>query len=136
MDKEDSSVLENRFNAAFYVLTKFNWKSKRAFFHWIDTEHLQTYLAGPIYSVVHHGACDYVYGREDDYFRDVDNPRALRNRLLQWHGQMVAIIDGFDPTSPAESADLFSMRQFASDMRNVIEAACAIEQRRWESLKA
>ena len=49
---------------------------------------------------------------------------------------MVAIIDGFDPTSPAESADLFSMRQFASDMRNVIEAACAIEQRRWESLKA
>jgi len=136
MNENDAKRLERQFNAAFYVPAKFNWQSKRAPLHWIEHEHLQTYLTGPIYSIVHDGNCDYVYHREDDYFRDVGNPPALRNRLLQWHSEMAVIIESFDPTSPAESADLFSMRQFASDMRNVIEAACAIEQRRWESLAA
>jgi hypothetical protein len=136
MEKDDSSALENQFNAAFYLPAKFNWKSKRALFHWIDREHLQDYLAGPIYKIVNYGGCDYVYGREDDYFRDIDNPAALRNRLRQWHSQMVGIIDSFTPTSSAEAADLVSMRQFASDIGNVVEAACDIEQRRWESANA
>ena len=136
MDKDDSSVLENQFNTAFYVPAKFNWKSRRALFHWIDTEHLQTYLAGPIYAIVEDGGCDYVYGREDDYFRDVDNPVALRNRLRQWHDQMVGIVDSFALTSSAETADLVSMRRFVSEIGTVVEAACDIEQRRWESANA
>lgn len=135
MDENDSQALEDQFSAAFYAPAKFNWKSRRALFHWIDREHLQTYLAGPVYATVEHGGCEYVYGRQDDYFRNVESPAALRNQLRQWHSQMAAIVDTFVPACPAETADLVSMRRFVSDMGNVVEAACDVEQRRWESAR-
>lgn len=134
MDKGDSSTLESQFNAAFYVPAKFNWQSRRALFHWIETEHLQDNLAGPLYSIAHSGGCNYVYTRDD--FPEVDNPTALQHLLLQWHSQMIEIIDNFVPMSSAESADLASMHQFASGMGNVVETACDIEKRRWESANA
>ena len=133
MDENDVTGLESQFNEAFYVPAKFNWQSRRALFHWIETEHLQDQLAGPLYSIVHSGGCNYVYARDD--FPDVDNPAALRHLLLQWHSQMIEIIDNFVPTSSAESADLASMRQFASGMGKVVETACDIERRRWESAR-
>jgi hypothetical protein len=53
-----------------------------------------------------------------------------------WHDQMVGIVDSFALTSSAETADLVSMRRFVSEIGTVVEAACDIEQRRWESANA
>ena len=132
MHENDVTGLESQFNEAFYVPAKYDWQSRRAMIHWIETAHLEVALAGPVYSIVTSGGCNYVYSREDYYFRGVDNPVALRNRLLQSHSQMVEIVDNFMPTSSRESADLVSMRQFVSGIGNVIEAACDIEQKRWD----
>lgn len=132
MDENDVTGLESQFNEAFYVPAKFNWQSGRAMLHWIETAHLELDLAGPVYHIVNFGGCNYVYSHEHHYFRGIDNPAALRNRLLQSHSQMVEIIDNFVPTSSAESTDLVSMRQFVSNIGNIVEAACDIEQRRWE----
>lgn len=136
MNENDLKDLENQFDAAFFVPAKFHWQSRRALFHWIDRELLQDDLAGPIYSIVRNGGCDYVYGREDDYFRGVNNPADSRSQLRQKLSQMVEFIESFAPASSAEAADLDSMRRFASEMESVVETACDIEQRRWESSNA
>jgi hypothetical protein len=133
MNEDDVTGLRSQFNEAFYVPAKFNWRSRRAMLHWIEVAHLNVDIAGPVFSIVEKGGCNYVYSREDDYFWGVDNPAALRNRLLQSHNEMVEIIDSFVPRSSAETADLVSMRQFRSDIGNVIEAACDTEQRRWDN---
>jgi hypothetical protein len=103
------------------------WKSQRGLFHWIDTEASQTALAGPLHAVKETGGCAYVYTRDDECFRGVDGPTALRERLRRWHGEMVAVIDAFVPASPDEAADLAAMRKIAADIWAVAETACAIE---------
>ncbi len=82
-------------------------------------------------SIVENGNCIYVYGRNDEFFSEVDDPAALHIRLRQWHLKLTAGLDRFIPATDAEKADLEAMRQFASDMWAVAEKAIEIEQLRW-----
>ncbi|MBY8826283.1 hypothetical protein [Sphingomonas colocasiae] len=124
--------LNEQFEAAFhYPFTTHDWRTKRGRAKWVDLEDLQDRLAGPIYSVVENGGCAYVYSRDDQYFKGVDEPETLRARLQAWYGELVKGIDDFSPASPAESADAASMRQFANAIWAVAERAHEIERERW-----
>lgn len=129
------SDLEHRFEAAFYSPAGHRWKSERGRWAWLDLEVWQDALAGPLYSIKETGGCGYVYRRDDEHFSGVDEPVALRERLRRWYDKVVEGIDRFVPTSPAEAADLVSMRQFAADIWAFAEAACDIEQGRWASVE-
>jgi hypothetical protein len=133
MRTDMGSDLKRRFEAAFHPPAEHRWKSERGRWAWLDLEVWQSALAGPLYSITETGGCAYVYRRDDTYFSGVDGPVALRERLRHWYDQMVEGIDGFVPTSPAEAADLVSMRQFAASIWTVTEAACDIEWDRWAS---
>jgi hypothetical protein len=94
---------------------------------------LEDALAGPIFTVAETGGCAYVYAREDEFFRGVDRPAALRERLQRWHTELVEGIERFVPCSSAEAADLLSMRQIASGIWAIAELACQIETDRYEA---
>ena len=123
--------LKRRFEAAFHPSARHRWKSARGRSDWLDSEVLRDALAGPLYSIKETGGCAYVYLRNDAYFSGVDDPAALREQLRRWHNELVEGIGRFVSASPAEAADLASMRQFASDIWTFAEAACDIEHDRW-----
>jgi hypothetical protein len=127
--------LKRRFEAAFYLPARHRWESARGRADWQDLEAWQDALAGPLYAITETGGCAYAYLRDDAYFRGVDGPVALRDRLRHWHDELVEGIGRFVPTSPAEAADLVTMRQFAADIWAVTEAACEIEQDRWAATR-
>ena len=127
------SDLKRRFEAAFHPPAGHRWESDRGRSAWLDLEIWQDALAGPLHSIKETGGCAYVYLRDDEHFTGVDEPVALREKLRHWHDKVVEGIDRFVPTSPAEAADLVSMRQFAADIWAFAEAAFDIEQDRWTS---
>lgn len=134
MNEGTESELKRRYEEAFYFPARHCWESVRGRSIWIDLEVLQERLAGPIFSVKETGGCAYVYLRNDAYFSGVGCPVALRERLRQWHSELVDDIERFVPTSPSEAADLASMRRFASEIWTVVDEACDIEHIRWETV--
>ena len=92
-------------------------------------------IAGPLYAITATGGCEYVYSRDDAYFANVTDPVELRTRLLEWHAGLSNGIERFDPASVAESTDLAFMRSVASQMKELIERACDVEQSRWETVR-
>ena len=135
MHEIERRKLERQFGLAFGLTKNPSWKSERGCDLWIDTEILQDYLAGPISQIVKTGGCAYVYERDDAYFEGVGDPKGLKTRLLGWHNELVKEIEGFQPTTSAESEDAGRMHQLASDMWAVAETACEIEFRRWEKFE-
>ncbi|WP_297509463.1 hypothetical protein [uncultured Caulobacter sp.] len=128
-----NSHLRAAFDAAFvFPFAAYVWQSERARSCWIDLEGWQDNLAGPVSHIVEHGDCAYVYRRNDAYFTGVDDPAALHARLQSWHGEMVAGLKRFVPTSEAEANDLAAMRQFADEIWAVTEQAIEVERTRWE----
>ena len=124
-------ALKNDFADAFRAL---RLSSNRAREHWLHRlAVLTSTLAGPVYSIVENGGCAYVYMRQDEFFRDIDDPASLYGRLRQWHDQMAAAVQQFAPGSPPESADLAVMRESIGAMWAVTEAAWTIERDRWEA---
>lgn len=135
MTTDAKSDLRRRFEAAFYPSFRHQWESERARWDWVDLEPSIDALAGPLYSIVETGGCAYVYPRDDGYFTGVDEPDTLRERLRHWHEKLVEAIDRFVPTSPAEAADLASMRHFVAEIWAFTEEACDIEHARWAAAK-
>ena len=134
MGSDIHSILRARFDAAFvFPIAAHPWKTKRGRSFWIELEWWQDALAGPLSSIVERGECAYVYKRDDEFFAGVDDPTTLRARLRQWHENLIAGLDRFDPGLSAEMIDLESMRQFASTMWDVAEQAIDIERVRWEA---
>ncbi len=136
MSGHDASELRTSYDAAFiHPFADHSWESKRGRSFWIELEILQDRLAGPLWSIVNYGGCAYVYAREDAYFTGVSDPATLQARLDDSHGQLVAHLGRFVPTSLAEEKDLLSMRRFAAQMWAVAEKAIAIEETRWKDSK-
>jgi hypothetical protein len=92
----------------------------------------QDALAGPLYSIVHKGGCEYVYSRDDHYFSGVSEPNSLRARLLEWYAGLATGVEKFAPVSPAEKTDLAFMRTTVAGMRDLLERAWRVELARWE----
>lgn len=133
MSNDVGSDLKQRYADAFaHAFARHDWTSRRGRCCWIDTELWRDALAGPLYSVKQTGGCAYVYVRDDEYFRDVDGPVALRDRLRLWRGYIVEVVDAFVPASPDEAVDHAAMREIIADIWAVAEAACDIERDRWE----
>jgi len=86
MNSGEPSELRSAFDTAFLHR---RLSTKRGRWHWIDLEVLRDSLAGPLWSIVNHGGCAYVYARDDDYFAGVSDPVTLRARLRQWHDELV-----------------------------------------------
>jgi hypothetical protein len=127
----DSSNLKALFQAAFTdPYASHAWASAKGKSHWREMECLQDTMAGPLCSVIKRGGCEYVYTRNDQYFAGVDNPNALRLRLIQWHSEFVARINQFEPSSVEERDDLSFMRSTVEKMLEVIERAVELERRR------
>ena len=135
MTTDAKSDLKRRYEAAFYPSFRHQWESERARWDWVDLEPSIDALAGPLYSIVETGGCAYVYPRDDERFTGVDGPDTLREWLRHRHDRLMEAIDRFVPTSPAEAADLASMRHFAADMWAFTEEACDIEHARWAAAK-
>ncbi|AWI87184.1 hypothetical protein C0214_01720 [Methylobacterium sp. DM1] len=128
---EIHSDLRASYDAAFiFPFARYAWKSRRARSYWIDLALLQDALAGPVSNIIKEGDCAYVYAGDDDYFVGVKDPASLRARLQRWHGELVAGLEKFVPTSEAEASDLTSMRRFASEIWAVTEKAIDIERAR------
>jgi len=137
MKAHGRSALRADFEAAFvFPFNGHAWQSERGRERWADLEVVQDSLAGPLHSIVESGGCAYVYAREDEFFSGVDGPAALHARLGKWHGELMARLDEFAPTSAAEAADLEAMRQFATAMWMVTERAIEVERTRWKTGRA
>ena len=106
------------------------WGSARAKRHWSYLEVMQDQLAGPPSAA---GGCRYVYERDDVYFRGVTNPESLRTRLLEWHGELSAGVDKFEPRTSQELADFSYMKSLVEKLGELIEALIALERKRFES---
>lgn len=111
----------------------YSWASARGKSQWRDLEFFQDAIAGPISSVAKTGGCEYVYSRHDQYFGGVENPNALRLRLIQWHSELASRIDRFEPVSSEEVEDLIFMRSTADKMRDAIQRAVDLELKRWRA---
>jgi hypothetical protein len=126
------STLESLFQAAFTKpYASHSWASARGKSHWRDLEFLEDAMAGPICSVIERGGCEHVYTRNDQYLAGVDNPNALRLRLIQWHSEFASRINRFKPSSVEERDDLSFMRSTVEQMLDLIERAVELERKRW-----
>lgn len=133
MESDARSTFKQRFTTAFaWPAGDRQLKSKRGRAVWINLQTWQDSLAGPLHSISETGGCAYVYNREDEYFRGVDRPAALHDRLRDWHTELTSEIDRFVPQSSDESADIDTMLKYVADMWSVIETGCEIERNRWE----
>lgn len=88
-------------------------------------------MAGPLYSIVRRGGCEYVYGRDDWWFAGVSCPTSLRSRLLEWHAELAMRVGRFKPESETEQTVLTLMLSLVAAMRSVIDVAISVESRRW-----
>jgi len=127
------SDLKKAFDSAFMVDRRF-WKSARGRAHWLESEGWQDAIAGPLWSIVRHGGCDYVYPRQDSFFADVHDPASLRNLLFEWHARLVSNIGRFAPSTDAEVSDQLLMQSLVERIRVVIERAIEIESHRWQAI--
>ena len=124
----------NRLAAAFIApYASHRWRSLRARAYWVSLEGWQDSIAGPLSSIADHGACEYVYAREDEFFSGIDRPQALRQRLRLWYGKLVDAVERFRPTTPSQVVDLAFMRRLVLDIGDVIEHGCDIEQAQWDA---
>lgn len=99
----------------------------------MEAEGWQDAIAGPLWSIVKDGGCEYVYSREDSFFAGVDDPTALRNRLFEWHARLTAKLKSFTPASPAEHRDRRLMNSRLADIVALIDRALEIESQRWQA---
>ncbi len=127
----DETGLKRDFEAAFYAPSTRGWNSAQGRSYWSGLEGWRDSIAGPLYSVVEKGGCEYVYTRDDRYFAGVNDPESLKGRLLEWHAKLAARVEHFAPASEAEQTDLAFMRSLVANMRSLIDRAIEIESRRW-----
>ena len=125
--------LTKEFDSAFMV-DRGSWKSARARAHWLEAEGWRDSIAGPLWSIVRDGGCEYVYPRQDSSFADVHDPASLRNRLFEWHARLVSNIGRFAPSTDAEVSDQLFMQSLVERIRVVIERAIEIESHRWQAI--
>jgi hypothetical protein len=87
-------------------------------------------MAGPLHSIGRTGGCGYVYTRDDVYFRGVNDPDALLERLMTWHRSLAEEVGRFVPTTPSQRVDHEYMRLLISRMHSPVERGCEIERDR------
>ncbi|MFT6673396.1 MAG: hypothetical protein ACJAVZ_004894 [Afipia broomeae] len=133
MDDHEQQQFESQFNSAFVGPQWQHIKSERGRDLWIDTEVLRDSLAGPLYNIAMKGNCSYVYSREDRYFKGVDDPEGLKNRLREFLDELVEAIDQFGPRTADELSDQASVYKNASDIWAAVEAAIEIERRHYKN---
>jgi len=133
---ENETDLRVAFEAAFYAQSSHGWNSERGRAFWSSLEGWRDSIAGPVYSIVMKGDCEYVYTRGGHYFTGVSEPKSLQSRLLDWQAELVDTVEEFTPASSAEEEDLASMRLRAAAMRSVIDRAIEVESRRWQNRPA
>ena len=107
------------------------WQSTRGREHWCDLELWQDAMAGPLVSIADFGGCNYVFDRNDGYFKGVVDPTSLHVYLLECYESLHAAIEVFCPSSSDEAADQTYMRSIAAKMRVVLERGYQIEYARW-----
>ncbi len=129
---EFREALEALFTAPF---ASRRWASAAGRSHWAELEGWQDSMAGLLSSITRHGGCEYVYSREDWCFAGVNDPPALRARLLEWHTGLAGGVERFAPATSEEAADLAFMQSVVGGMRELIERACVVEQARWEAAR-
>jgi hypothetical protein len=127
---EDETCLNRAVDEAFFSRLSHGFASERGRSWWSELEDWRYTISGPLNSIVKKGGCEYVYARDDRYFAGVNDPESLRSRLLGWLAELAARVDGFEPASEAEHADLAFMRSCVTAMRSAIEQAIAVERRR------
>ena len=130
MNENERQRLNIQYSLAFLKTDQFILESERGAEVWLKTQVLQSQLAGPLSAIIDKGNCGYVYDRSDAYFRDVVDPSTLRGRLLDWHAQLLQIVDNFEPTTQAEHNDLETINKRAFEMMKAIRMACDVEDRR------
>ncbi len=131
---EGPAELREEFDTLFIAPFRSHlWLSVRGRSHWVELEGWQDSMAGPLSAITTSGSCEYAYLRNDGYFTAVDDPSSLRSRLLEWHAGLAAGVELFVPATAAEETDLGFMRSVVGMMQELVEHACAIEQRRWQA---
>lgn len=126
----DETDFKRAFDRVFFVPSSRVWKSARGRPYWVELEGWQASIAGPLYSIVENGGCEYVYARTDRAFTGVHNPESLRRSLLAWHAALVALLEKFVLASEAEEADMAFMRSNVAELRSLIDRAVEVESRR------
>jgi hypothetical protein len=130
----DDSDFKMAFDAAFIAsCDRRSWNTARGRCHWLKSESWQDAIAGPLWSILKNGGCEYVYPRQDPYFAGVHDPSSLRNRLLEWHAKLASNLETFEPASNDERRDQSFMESLLANIRVVIERAIEIESRRWQA---
>jgi hypothetical protein len=124
--------MREAFEATFIApAASHHWQSTRGRSHWAELECWSDSLAGPLWSIANSGGCAYVYDRKDGYFPGVSDPDSLHRCLLEVHAGLVAGVEAFCPTTPAEAEDLTYMQALADTMLPLVERGCEIERARW-----
>jgi len=127
----DDSDLRTAFEAFTHSCDRRSWNTARGRRHWLESEGWQDAIAGPTWSILKNGGCEYVYSRQD--FSGVHDPSSLRTRLLEWHAKLASNLEGFSPTSDDERRDRSHMESLLATIRVVIERAIEIESWRWQA---
>ena len=133
---EGTTELRKAFEMLFIdPFSSHHWMSIRGRSHWVELEGWQDAMAGPLSAITTSGSCEYAYLRDDWYFTSVSDPPSLRSRLLEWHAGLASGVERFVPVTADELLDLGFMRSLVSRMRELVEQACAVEQRRWQTIR-
>lgn len=131
---ENDTDLKEAFDAVFIApIAQRRFKSARGRSHWLEAEGWTDSIAGPLWSIVDSGGCEYVYTREDQYFTGVHDPASLRKRLLEWQTRLGSKVEQFAPVSDAEHEDLRFMKSLVAAIRAIIERAIKVEDQRRQS---
>ena len=132
MVKAPNTAMKEALEATFIApFASHQWQSAGGRSHWVELEGWQDSIAGPLSSIANSGGCDYVYNREDGYFPGVVDPDSLLRCLLDSQAGLVAGVEAFFSTTPAEAEDQKYMMAIADEMRALVESACEIERFRW-----